>query len=205
MNYDQLAPQETVQKTVTALKAHGVDAIILPDGAAVMEELKRIIPAGSSVITGSSKTLEQIGFTDYLKENAHGWRDLHAEITAENDADKRTALRKQSSAADYYLGSVHAVTETGEYIVASNTASQIPSVAYSSPNPVLVVSTKKIVPSVAEGMKRLEDHVVPLENENMKQKYGMGTALNKILIVKGESPMTKRHVRMLLVQENLGF
>jgi len=32
----------------------------------VMQKIKELIPAGSSVTNGASKTLEQIGFIDYL-------------------------------------------------------------------------------------------------------------------------------------------
>jgi hypothetical protein len=39
----------------------------------------------------------------------------------------------------------------------------------------------------------------------MKKKYGFGTALNKIIIFKNENPMMGRKVRMILVEEDLGF
>jgi hypothetical protein len=107
--------------------------------------------------------------------------------------------------ADYYLGSVHAVTQEGEFIVASNTGSQLPHIAYSSSNIILVVGTQKIVANLEEGMRRLKEYVIPLEDENMRGKYGMGTQLNKILIVKGENPMTGRRISMILVKEKLGF
>jgi hypothetical protein len=39
----------------------------------------------------------------------------------------------------------------------------------------------------------------------MQQKYGMGTSLNKIVIFKNEGAMMGRKVRIILVNENLGF
>ena len=36
-------------------------------------------------MNGSSVTLEQIGFVDYLKAGAHGWNNVHAGIVAEPD------------------------------------------------------------------------------------------------------------------------
>jgi len=54
-------------------------------------------------------------------------------------------------------------------------------------------------------MNRLEEYVVPLEDKHMKEKYGTGTSLNKIVIFKNENPMSGRRIHMILVNENLGF
>ena len=132
--------------------------------------------------------------------------NLHEVILAEKDPEKQKALRRQALISDYYLGSVHALSETGEMVIASNTGSQLPHIVYSSPNVIFVVGTQKIVPSVGEGQKRLREHVVPLEDERMKKAYGSGTALNKEFIYHAENvAFTGRTVQVLLVNEKLGF
>lgn len=156
-------------------------------------------------MNGSSVTLEQIGYVEYLSEGKHGWQDLHALVNAENDKQKRAQLRRESVLSEYYLGSVHALSETGDFVIASNTGSQLPHVVYTSSNLIFVVSTKKIVPTLEDALKRLEDHVVPLENEHMLELYNMPTALNKIVIFRGESAMIGRKVTFLLIEEDLGF
>lgn len=156
-------------------------------------------------MNGASRTLEQIGFTALLKSGQHPWNNLHASIFAETDPVKQGALRKQAVLSDFYLGSVHALAETGELIIASNTGSQLPHIVFTSPNIIFVIGTNKIVPSVSEALARLDEHVIPLEDERMKQAYGMGTTLSKTLIFHRESPATKRPVHILLVEEVLGF
>jgi L-lactate utilization protein LutC len=205
MNYTTLASKEIIDKTVEALKSRNTEALVVKNGAEAFETIKKLIPQGASVMNGSSKTLEQIGFVDYLKSGKHAWNNLHEAVLAEKDPAKQAVLRKQAALSDYYLGSVHALVENGEYIIASNTGSQMPHIVFTSPNLIFVVSTKKIVPTLTEAMKRLEDHVIPLEDQNMKKKYGFGTALNKIIIFKNENPMMGRKVRMILVEEDLGF
>jgi hypothetical protein len=204
-NFNDLVSQESIDKTVVALKSHGIHAIIVENGREAHEKVLELIPRGVSVMNGSSRTLEQIGFIEHLKSGDHGWDNYHETIITEKDPAKQAAFRKQALLADYYLGSVHAVTEEGEFIVASNSGSQLPHVAYSSANLILVVGTQKIVSNIEEGMKRLTEYVVPLEEENMRQKYGVGTALNKILILKGENPRSGRTITMILAKENLGF
>lgn len=205
MDYTALASKETVDRTVRALTAKYVEAVVVKNGAESLQKIKSFIPKGASVMNGASVTLEQIGFVDYLKSGIHGWNNLHAGIVAEKDPAKQSALRKQAVLSDYYLGSVQAVTEEGDFIIASNTGSQFPHIAFTSPNLIFVVSTQKIVPTFSEAMKRLEDYVVPLEDKHMMEKYGIGTKLNKIVVFKGENPKLGRKVRMILVEENLGF
>ena len=156
-------------------------------------------------MNGASKTLDQIGFIEYLKSRKHEWNNLHEAIVAEKDRGKQMVLRKQASLSDYYLGSVHALTEKGEFIIASNTGSQLPHIVFTSPNLIFVVSTKKIVSTLADAMKRLEDHVVPLEDKSIMEKFNIHTMLSKIVIFKRENPMMGRKVRMILVDEDLGF
>lgn len=205
MEYNTLATKEVTQKVIGALAAMHVEAFIVENGAQALAKIKELIPLGASVMNGASVTLEQIGFVDYLKSGKHGWNNLHEAILAEKDPARQPLLRKQAVLADYYLGSVHALAETGEFVIASNTGSQLPHIVFTSPNLIFVVSTKKIVPTLADAMNRLMEHVVPLEDKHMREKYGVGTAANKIAIFRGENPMMKRSVRMILVSEDLGF
>lgn len=205
MKYTDLATKEVTQMTVHALAKRNIEAMVVANSAEALAKIKEIIPQGASVMNGASVTLEQLGFVDYLKEGKHGWNNLHAAIVAEKDTAKQGVLRKQALLSDYYLGSVHAMAQTGELVIASNTGSQLPHIVFTSPNLIFVVSTKKIVPTVADAMNRLMEHVVPLEDVHMKQKYGVGTAVNKIVVFNNENPMMGRKVRMILVNEDLGF
>lgn len=205
MNYETIASKEIVEKTAAALKKRNIEALIVDTKEQALEKIKELIPKGLSVMNGSSRTLEQIGFVDYLKSGTHGWNNLHEAILAEKDPAKQAELRKQAALSDYYLGSVHALAETGEFIIASNSGSQLPHIVFTSPNLIFVVGTQKIVPTLQDAIKRLEDYVVPLEDKHMKELYGVGTMLSKMVIFKHENPMMAREVKMILVQEKLGF
>jgi L-lactate utilization protein LutC len=170
-----------------------------------LEKVKSLIPAGASVTTGASVTLEQIGFVDLLKSGDHPWKNLKVDIVAEKDPIKQALLRKQSVLADYFLASVHALAETGEVVIASATGSQLPSDAFTSDNVIWVVGAQKIVPTLEDGLKRLREYVFPLENEHMKTLYGVGSVLAKILIFEREAPSSKRNIHLILVKEVLGF
>lgn len=205
MKYTELATKEVVQKTIEGLKTRNVEAFIVENGAEALAKIKELIPKGASVMNGASVTLEQIGFVDYLKAGEHGWNNLHAAIVAEKDGAKQAELRRLALTSEYYLGSVHGLAETGEFIVASNTGSQLPHIVFSSQNVILVVSTKKITPTLPEAYQRLMEHVIPLEEVHMQKLYGVSTNPSKILTFTKESEYNGRKVRMILVNEDLGF
>lgn len=207
MDYSKTADKALVEKVVAALKEHNFNAEFVETKEAALARIKEIIPAGASVMTGSSTTLNEIGFTDYLKSGTHGWNNLKEAIATEKDPVKQTALRKQSSLADYWLGSVHAVTETGETLTASASGSQLPSYAFMSPNLIWVVGTQKIVPNLDEALKRLKEYTFPLEDARMKAatEGKSGSNIAKILIQNNEPAYTQRKITLIFVNEKLGF
>lgn len=205
MHYDTLASKETVQKTMKALQEKGFSSLLIKDKGEALQKLQSLIAEGASVMNGSSRTLEEIGFMDYLKTGEHPWNNLHEQILSEKDPEKQGRLRRTSVVSDYYVGSVHAVTEEGELVFASNSGSQLPHLAFTSPNVLLVVSTKKIVPDLASAFVRIDEFILPQEEQNMQKKYGMGTNHTKTLILHKENPMWGRTVTVLFVEEKLGF
>ena len=204
-DYTVLATKNSAEKTLASLKGKNYDAVIVNSKAEALAKIKELIPAGASVMNGASVTLQQIGYVDLLASGKHGWADLHSKITSENDEAKRHELRKQSVLSDFYIGSVHALTEAGDMVIASNSGSQLPHIVFTSPNLIFVISTKKIVPDFSEAMNRLDKHVIPLEDKRMMSAMNMHTTLNKIVIMKGEAPFMGRKIHVVLVEEDLGF
>jgi L-lactate utilization protein LutC len=203
--YETIPDPKIVEKLAVALKERNIEPIIVENAAQALEKIKELIPANSQVMNGSSTTLEQIGFVDYLKSGKHGWNNLKEAIVAEKDPVKQTELRKQSISADYFLGSVHAITEDGQLLIASLTGSQLPSYAFSSQNVIWVVGTHKIVPTLDDAFTRLKTYVFPLEDQHMKNLYGSGSSINKMLIFEREVAFLQRKIRIILVNERLGF
>lgn len=205
MDYETLKPKEAIDRAMTSLEERGFLPELVASGAEALARIKALIPPGASVMNGSSRTLEQIGFVDLLKEGKHGWNNLHDAVLAEQDPAKKATLRKQAVVSDFYLGSAHAVAETGEMVIASNSGSQLPHLVFTSPNLILVVSAKKIEPTLAAAIDRLERHVLPLEDERMKAAGGKGSAISKLLILKKEPPFMGRKFHVIFVRESLGF
>jgi len=205
MNYETLANMETVNKAIDALAQRGIEGIVVNNRPEALEKVKSLIPKGASVMNGSSRTLEEIGFIDYLKSEDHGWKNLHEEILAEKDPAKQAILRKQTVLSDYYLGSAHAVAETGQLVIASNSGSQLPHIVFTSPNLIFVVGVQKLVPNLDAALARVREYVLPLEDTRMKDVGMGGSAISKLLIFEREPVFMGRKVYVIFVNEKLGF
>lgn len=205
MNYTKLADKEVVDNVITSFVPRNFEGMVVNTKEEALQIIKDRVPQGASVMNGSSRTLETIGLVDYLKTENHGWNNLHEKVLNETDPAKQAVLRRETTVSDYYLGSAHAVTEDGELFFASNTGSQLPALAYTAQNIILVVGTHKIVPTITDAYTRLQEHIVPLEDENMMQKYGVGTQVNKLFTLAHENPMFGRKILVIFVNEVLGF
>lgn len=205
MGYNTLASQESIDATVAALKANHFDAIVVESGADALAKIKEFIPQGASVMNGASTTLEQIGYIAYLEAGQHGWNNLKEAILKEKDPQKQSMLRKQSVVSDYYAGSAHGVTQDGSLVFASNTGSQLPHLAFTSKNIILIVSTKKIGKDLPAVWDRLENHIVPLEDARLMKASNAHTLHAKTLILHKENPKMGRKILVVFVKEDLGF
>ena len=204
MDFSVLANQASIDQVLGSVTQRGVTVEFVADKVAALAALKTYLPDGAEVMTGSSTTLDQIGFTDLLKSGNHPWKNLKAGIVAEPDTTKQAELRRRSILSQYFIGSVHALTEAGQTITASGSGSQLPAYAFSSPNLVWVVGAQKIVPSLEFGFQRLKEYVFPLEDKRMKSVGFPGSTIGKILIFEREIVPTRK-IHLILVNEALGF
>lgn len=205
MNYEVIPSVEVVERTAAAMRKRNVDVHIVKNRAEALEKIKELIPRGAAVMNGSSTTLEEIGFIEYLKSGTHGWNNVHDAILAEKDSTKQAALRAQSIYADYFLSSVHAIAESGQTLTASATGSQIPSYAFTSKNVIWVAGVQKITPTPSDALERIRNYVFQKEDRRMKNTGASGSVLAKILIFECEPTFTGRKITMVLVHEKLGF
>ncbi len=201
MAYNTLATKKSVEKTIIALKKNGIESVFVENGEAAKTKALSLIPAGSEVMNMTSVTLDAIGLPKELSD-AGKFNFVRAKLM-----DKEISAREKKrlgAAPEWTVGSVHAVTENGEVMIASNTGSQLPAYAYGADHVVWVVGTQKIVKNLDDGRRRIYEYVLPLESERAKKAYGVpGSAVSKMLIVDKE--ITPGRITVIFVGEVLGF
>lgn len=206
MEYGTLPSLEVIRRTLDAVNGRGIQAELVETKEEALVRLKALIPAGATVMTGGSVTLTQIGLDNVLISGEHPWRNFKSDLLAEKDPVKQSALRLQGTMAEFFLGSVNAIAESGELIFASGTGSQLPAYAYTSRNVIWVAGAQKIAPTVDDALLRVREYVLPLEDQRQK-KVGnkAGSFIGRILIFEREPASMRRNLRLILVNEVLGF
>jgi hypothetical protein len=206
MAYDILPAPETIQRAVESVNARGIHTVLVETKEAALERVTVLIPPGSVVMTGGSVTLKEIGFEDILVSGEHPWRNFKADLLAEKDPVKQSALRRQGTLAEYYLGSVNAIAESGELVFASGSGSQLPAYAFTSRNVIWVAGAQKIAPTLEDALRRVREYVLPLEDQRQKSLGNKaGSHINRILIIEGEPAYLRRNLTLILVNQVLGF
>jgi L-lactate utilization protein LutC len=195
--------EKNLEFAVANIKEKNINVEVLKSKEEALARIREMIPDKASVMAGGSTTLDEIGFTKILKSGKHKWNNLKEKILSEKDSEKQAALRRKSVLADYYLGSVHAVSLTGEIVIASATGSQLPAYVFSSPHVIWVVGAQKITPDLEMAIERVREYVFPLEDERMKKEGQVGSLIGKMVIF--EKEFVPGRITMLLVKEKLGF
>ena len=76
------------------------------------------------MFVNTSETLDAIGYTEYMHGNDR-YINLHDQMMSQPDPASQREFRRKTTTADYFVGSVQAIAETGEIIIASSSGSQI--------------------------------------------------------------------------------
>jgi hypothetical protein len=151
----------------------------------------------------TSVTVEQIGLKDKLLD-AGKFNAVRNKFATMNHETDHLEMQKLGAAPEYVVGSVHAITEDGHVLIASQTGSQLAAYVYGSSHVIWLVGAQKIVENVDQGIKRIYDYTLPLESERAQKAYGVsGSAVNKLLIINKE--IKPGRINLILINQVIGF
>jgi L-lactate utilization protein LutC len=204
MDFSQTKGQAIVNKVIANLKDRGIDAQLVANAEEAKEAVKKIIPDGAEVMTMISITLDQTSLAEML--NKSPYVSVKNKLKSLNRDTQNQEMQQLGAAPQWTVGSVHAVTEDGQVLIASNTGSQLPAYAYGAENVVWIVGTQKIVKDFDEGMRRIEEYIKPQESERAREAYNLpdfSTNLSKLLIINKE--IKPGRIKLIFVDEVLGF
>jgi LUD domain len=197
-----IAPVSRIERTVAALIANGFEAAVAATGAEARQRVLELLPEGAEVFNATSQTLQAIGLVDDIERSGR-YQPVRARMyTMDRDFYGRE-IRKLAAAPDYYVGSVHAVTEQGMLMVASFTGSQLGPLASGAGKVILVVGAQKVVVDREAGFRRIYEYAYPLEDERLRRTSGIGSGVSNILVI--NKVVAAERVSVILVQEKLGF
>jgi hypothetical protein len=193
---------EDIDTVVRALGHNHIEVRVVDSAAEAREAVLALVPEGSEVHWAKSRTLDDLGLPDIFLDTSRydpvRPKYLHLDRRTQN-----REIRKVSAAPDVMLGSVQAVTLDGALVTASYSGSQIGPFAMGAGRVILVVGSQKIVPDLDAALRRLDEVVVPYEDERLRAQMGRGTHLAKLLVTYME-PRPGR-TTVILVREPIGI
>ena len=200
--FANLASEDQVLRAMKALEGNNITTYLAENGHEARKKVLELLPMGAEVFTSTSKTLEAIGIVDDVNNSGH-YVSLRAKISELDRKTQANRIRLIASSPDYVIGSVHAVTEHGEVLLASASGSQLALCSSGAGTLILVVGTQKIVRDVDEGFRRIKEYSFPLEDARMQSAHKLSSEINKILIVNREGKPGR--TSLIFVKERLGF
>jgi hypothetical protein len=197
-------PAEDVRVILTAaaLEAHGITVLRAANAAEAKHIVLDLIPAGSQVHHGASRSLEDSGIAEEIERSGR-YGSVRSQAFGMDRETQAEEIRRLTASPDVMLGSVHAVTETGSLVTASASGSQLGPYASGAGKVILVVGTQKIVPDLEGALRRIDEYAFPLEDARAQAAYGVHSGVNKVLIINRE--WAPGRITVVLCDQALGF
>ena len=183
------------------LRERNFEVLIVKNAAEAKAEVMKRIPEGASVHSGKSKTLEDAGvFEELMSSDRY---DFVRRRTSKMDRNTQgDEIRRINSSPDVMLGSVHAVTESGQLVITSASGSQIGPIASGAGHLILVIGSQKIVRDLDGAFRRIEEHVFPWEDARLRELMNIGTKITRTLIL--DRDFVPGRTTIILVREPIG-
>lgn len=211
MDVRQMRNEVLGKRVVQALESRNMEAYYVETKEEAVKKALELIPKGSSISMGGAASVKECGLYDAVSSGDYVFYDRDRVNTQEEKEE--IALRAFS--ADWFLGSVNAMSENGVFINIDGNANRVAAYAYGPKNVLLIVGMNKIVKTEADAMSRARNEAAPVN----AQRFGIDTPCSKngtcfdcrspqcicCQILTTRFSRVKDRFKIILVDENLGF
>ena len=200
--FAKAADEKAIQRTAESLRKRGytVDVVSSPEEARSL--VKTMLPLDKTIFTATSETVRLSGLDEDINGTESRYKSIRGEINKLGPSTPYRDRIKMGAVPDVVVGSVHAITEEGQVIVASASGSQLGAYAAGAEKVIWVVGSQKIVPDLTTGLRRIRMYSYPLEDIRLREAYNMASMIGKTLIFDGERP---GRINIILVRSAIGY
>lgn len=204
-----------IDSLIKKWEKRNITGLYARDKEEAANKILEIIPVSGSVGFSGSVTLEQL---DIVKRLAGRGNKVFNPYKEGISREESLAVRRQGIAADYYLASPNAISEKGELVSFSAYGNRTAGISYAK-NVIIVAGINKITADIQEALKRSREYATPLNCKRLKWNspcFEDGLCRQdiclfpeykrmccQVLIIEAE--VTPDRLKIILVEENLGF
>ncbi len=203
------------EELIGNLKKRNINAVYCSNKEEASQRILEFIPQDASIGFSGSQTLNDIGIIKALKSRGNPVFDPYAEGISRGESLR---IRRQATAADFYLASPNAVSRKGEMVFFSAYGNRISGISYAE-KVILVCGVNKITATLEEALKRSREYATPLNCKRLNWEsacFKDGICRKEICfapeykrmccqILILEAEVNPERVKVVLVGESLGF
>jgi hypothetical protein len=204
--------QTKLEAVARALAQNGFTAVIAPTGEAARQNALKLIPSGSSVGIGGSRTMVEIGLLDALRSGNYALIDQYDPKLTKEDSFR---ARRDGLVADYFVAGTNAVTEDGKLVNVDGLGNRVAAFAFGPRRVIIVVGRNKIVRDVDAALDRISNLAAPMN----ARRFGAATPcattgrcsdcssperICNLTLVMSKQRIPER-VTVILINQELGF
>ena len=195
-------------------KKRGMEGIFCETSAQAVEEICRMVPAGSLVGLGGSETVIESGLINALRRLDIRLLDRYKEGIGREEID---AMRRQSLLSDVFICSSNAITRDGKLVNVDGTGNRVAAMIYGPKKVIVIAGMNKVAPDLEGAIARVKNTAAPANS----LRVNVETPCSKTgfcqdphchppyriccQLVVTEASMTPGRITVILVNENLGY
>ena len=198
-------------RVVAALESRNMEAYYVQTKEEAVKKALELIPKGSSISMGGAASVKECGLYDAVSNGDYNFYDRDKVETPQ----EKEEIALKAFSADYFLGSVNAMSEDGVFINIDGNANRVAAYAYGPKHVLLIVGMNKVVKSEEDALHRARNEAAPIN----AQRFGIDTPCSKngscfdckspqcicCQILTTRFSRVKGRFQIILVNENLGF
>lgn len=198
-------------RVVAALESRNMEAYYVETKEEAVKKALELIPKGSSISMGGAASVKECGLYDAVSNGDYNFYDRDKVETPQ----EKEEIALKAFSADYFLGSVNAMSEDGVFINIDGNANRVAAYAYGPKHVLLIVGMNKVVKSEEDALHRARNEAAPIN----AQRFGIDTPCSKngscfdckspqcicCQILTTRFSRGKGRFQIILVNENLGF
>ena len=202
---------ELLAKVAASLEKRQMKGYVCKNGEEAKNLILSLIPEGSRIGFGGSKTMTQIGVMEAVQKGPYHFLDRDAP----KDREGRNAVYAAIQTADVFLMSSNAITEDGVLVNVDGRSDRVSFLCHGPRKVIIAVGCNKVVPDVEAGLDRIWKVAGPQNARKLNRNTGCleSGVCNQCLspecvcsnIVITRRSAFKERIHVVLIGEELGF
>jgi len=199
------------QTVIKGLESRNMSGYYVKSKEEALAKALELIPKGAKITKGGSMSVAEIGLEEAIKSPDYNFCDRDKAKTPE----EKRAAEMFAYDADFFLGSVNAITDDGVLVNIDGNSNRVSAYAYGPKKLLLIVGMNKVCSDVDHAMKRARNEAATINC----QRFGLDTPcthLGKCMDCKSPDTICcqflitrfsrhKDRIHVILVDDFLGF